>query len=190
MLGAVEHSIVRTNPDSCITKGTFFISHLNTSYMAVSQLHARGQEIGVNSITRNTKETYWARGSYDDWVAEMAGQRLIVEKFANITDGSVVGVRVPDLAVGGDTQFNMMYDQFFAYDASIVAPPGPIPIWPYTLQNKVYKAQFLCLFICDYYFRCLINVSQRMVVTVPKQVSLLAGRFLSTLSILVVILAP
>ena len=34
---------------------------------------------------------YWTDGTYDDWLAEMAGSRLIVEKFANITDGSVIG---------------------------------------------------------------------------------------------------
>ena len=38
----------------------------------------------------------------------MAGQRLIVERFANITDGSVTSIQAPGLLVGGDTQFDMM----------------------------------------------------------------------------------
>lgn len=38
----------------------------------------------------------------------MAGARLIVERFANITDGSVIGVRAPYLRVGGNKQFEMM----------------------------------------------------------------------------------
>ena len=34
---------------------------------------------------------YWTEGTYDDWLSEMAGGRLILERFANITDGSVIG---------------------------------------------------------------------------------------------------
>lgn len=41
----------------------------------------------------------------------MAGARLIIERFANITDGSVIGVRAPYLLVGADEQFSMMSDQ-------------------------------------------------------------------------------
>jgi hypothetical protein len=54
---------------------------------------------------------YWTDGSYDDWLGEMAGARLIIERFANITDGSVIGVRAPYLRVGGNVQFEMMADQ-------------------------------------------------------------------------------
>lgn len=32
-------------------------------------------------------------------------------RFANITDGSVIGVRAPYLRVGGNKQFEMMADQ-------------------------------------------------------------------------------
>ena len=42
------------------------------------------------SVTRDDPE-YWTDGSYDDWLAEMAGARLIVERFANISDGSIIG---------------------------------------------------------------------------------------------------
>jgi hypothetical protein len=66
----------------------------------------------------------------------MAGDRLIIERFANITDGTVVGVRAPYLRIGGNEQFNMMTDQFFAYDSSITAPLGRVPLWPYTLHFR------------------------------------------------------
>ena len=42
-----------------------------------------------------------------DWLAEMAGARLIIERFANITDGSVIGVRAPYLRVGKNNQFQV-----------------------------------------------------------------------------------
>jgi len=125
------------NPNGCSIKGSFFVSHKYTNYSAVQELHRRGHEIGVFSITTRDKPQYWTKGTYDDWLAEMAGDRLIIERFANITDGSVVGVRAPYLRVGGNTQFQMMSDQFFVYDASIAAPIGRVPVWPYTLLYRM-----------------------------------------------------
>jgi len=125
------------NPNGCTTRGTFFVSHKYTNYSAVQELHRVGHEIGVFSITNNEDPEYWSNGSYDDWLAEMAGARLIVERFANITDGTVVGVRAPQLRVGRNQQFEMMTDQFFLYDSSIIAPIGRKPIWPYTLHYSM-----------------------------------------------------
>jgi len=125
------------NPNGCSAKGTFFISHKYTNYSAVQEFHRKGHEIGVFSITRKQDPKYWTKGTYDDWLAEMAGDRLIIERFANITDGSVIGVRAPYLRVGGNTQFQMMNDQFFVYDSSIVSPFSRVPVWPYTLLYRM-----------------------------------------------------
>jgi len=127
----------RLNPNGCTAKGTFFVSHKYTNYSAVQELHRKGHEIGVFSITNEDSPKYWTDGSYDTWLAEMAGARLIIERFANITDGTVVGVRAPYLRVGANEQFSMMTDQFFAYDSSITAPLGRVPIWPYTLHYRM-----------------------------------------------------
>ena len=89
----------RVNPNGCPIRGTFFVSHKYTNYSAVQELHRRGNEIGVFSITHKDDPNYWTKGSYDDWLSEMAGCRLIIEKFANITDNSVIGVRAPYLKV-------------------------------------------------------------------------------------------
>lgn len=109
------------------------------------------------SITNSEDHEYWTKGSYDDWLGEMAGARLIIERFANISGdgaGSVIGVRAPFLKVknngsdvkrvaintftqvGGNEQFEMMRDQFFLYDSSIAAPLNRVPIWPYTLDYR------------------------------------------------------
>jgi len=127
----------RLNPNGCTARGTFFVSHKFTSYSAVQELHRKGHEIGVFSVTNEDDSVYWSDGSYDNWLAEMAGDRLIIERFANITDGTVVGVRAPYLLVGGNEQFNMMTDQFFAYDASITVPLSRVPVWPYTLHSRI-----------------------------------------------------
>ncbi|XP_037078983.1 LOW QUALITY PROTEIN: chitin deacetylase 1-like [Pollicipes pollicipes] len=125
------------NPNGCPIKGTFFVSHKYTNYTAVQDLHNRGHEIAVFSITQNDEVNFWSNASRTDWSKEMAGQRFIIEKFSAIDDNSVVGMRTPYLRVGGNNQFFMMKDQSFLYDSTITAPLSDIPIWPYTLLNQM-----------------------------------------------------
>jgi len=127
----------RQNPNGCTIKGTFFVSHKYSNYSAVQELHRKGHEIAVFSITNKEDDNYWSKGTYDDWLAEMAGDRLIIERFANITDNSIIGVRAPYLRVGGNIQFEMMKDQLFIYDSSITAPLSRVPVWPYTLYFRM-----------------------------------------------------
>merc|ERR1712180_320950 len=61
----------------------------------------------------------------------------IIDKFANITDNSVVGLRAPYLRVGGNRQFTMMEEQAFLYDSSITAPLRNPPLWPYTMYFRM-----------------------------------------------------
>lgn len=67
----------------------------------------------------------------------MGGQRIITEKYANITDNSVVGVRAPYLRVGGNNQFTMMEEEAFLYDSTITAPLNNPPLWPYTMYFRM-----------------------------------------------------
>lgn len=128
---------VRKNPNGCDVKGTFFVSHKYTNYTAVQSLHRLGHEIAAHSITHNDDESLWSSASVDDWAKEMAGVRLIIDKFANITDNSVVGMRAPYLRVGGNNQFSMMEDQAFLYDSTVTAPLQNPPLWPYTLYFRM-----------------------------------------------------
>ncbi|KAH8025126.1 hypothetical protein HPB51_003968 [Rhipicephalus microplus] len=82
-------------------------------------------------------EKYWSEASTETWAKEMAGVRLIMERFANITDNSIVGVRAPYLRVGGNSQFFMMEEQAFLYDSTIAAPLSNPPLWPYTLYFRM-----------------------------------------------------
>lgn len=63
--------------------------------------------------------------------------RIIIEKYANITDNAVVGVRAPYLRVGGNNQFTMMEEQAFLYDSTITAPLSNPPLWPYTMYFRM-----------------------------------------------------
>jgi len=127
----------RVNPNGCTVKGTFFVSHKYTNYSAVQDLHRLGHEIGTFSISSNSDEDYWAKGSKETWEREMSGNRKIIELFANITDFSIFGVRAPQLKTGGNNQFSMMNSSFFSYDSSITVPLSDKPVWPYTLDYKV-----------------------------------------------------
>ncbi|KAL1466396.1 hypothetical protein MTO96_026734 [Rhipicephalus appendiculatus] len=93
----------RNNPNGCQIKATYFVSHKYTNYSAVQELHRRGHEMAAHSITHKHVEKYWSEASTETWAKEMAGVRLIMERFANITDNSIVGVRAP-LPQGGRQQ--------------------------------------------------------------------------------------
>merc|ERR1712106_92712 len=127
----------RKNPNGCDIKASFFVSHKYTNYSSVQEMHYLGHEIAAHSITHNDDEQFWTQATVDDWAKEMAGSRLIIDKFANITDNSVVGLRAPYLRVGGNNQFTMMEEQAFLYDSSITAPLSDIPQWPYTLYYRM-----------------------------------------------------
>jgi len=127
----------RINPNGCTIKGTFFLSHKYSNYSAVQDLHRKGHEIAVHSITHNSKETYWSNNTVANWAKEMAGARVIFERFANITDNSIVGIRAPLLKVGGNSQFKMMEEQGFLYDSSMGAPLSQKPQYPYTLHHRM-----------------------------------------------------
>lgn len=127
----------RKNPNGCQIKATFFLSHKYANYSAVQELHRRGHEIASHSITHNADERFWSNATVDDWAKEMAGMRIIVEKFANISDNSVVGLRAPYLRVGGNNQFVMMEEQAFLYDSTVTAPLTNPPLWPYTMYFRM-----------------------------------------------------
>ncbi|KZS21112.1 Uncharacterized protein APZ42_012228 [Daphnia magna] len=128
---------VRKNPNGCDIKATFFVSHKYSNYSGVQEIHRKGHEIAAHSITHNDDESFWSTASVDDWAKEMAGARLIIDKFANITDNSIVGMRAPYLRVGGNNQFTMMEEQAFLYDSTITAPLQNPPLWPYTLYFRM-----------------------------------------------------
>lgn len=98
---------------------------------------SRPRLTNFSSRRHNANEKYWSEASTEAWAKEMAGVRLIIERFSNITDNSIVGVRAPYLRVGGNNQFFMMEEQAFLYDSTITAPLSNPPLWPYTLYFRM-----------------------------------------------------
>ena len=55
----------------------------------------------------------------------------------------IVGMRAPFLAVGGDTMYQMLWDNGFLYDSSIPSSQTTPPLWPYTLDSPLPHACFV-----------------------------------------------
>lgn len=121
------------NPNECPMRGTFFVSHEYTNYQMVQDMHYKGHEISIYSVTsRNLADE-----PYSEWIQEMVGMRSMLEKWANVSSYDVLGLRAPRLKPGYNNQYDMMLDYGYAWDSSIAVPPQRIPVWPYTLDYKV-----------------------------------------------------
>ncbi|CAB3400850.1 unnamed protein product [Caenorhabditis bovis] len=129
-----EHDVIK-NPNGCDVKATFFISHEWTNYDAVNWLVQKNMEIASNSISHMSLE----HEDTNRWLNEMDGQRRILAKFGGVPEESIIGIRAPQLALGGDDQFEMMSGAGFVWDNSMSANPGinGDPYWPQTLDYAV-----------------------------------------------------
>ncbi|KAI6222637.1 Polysaccharide deacetylase [Aphelenchoides besseyi] len=128
------------NPNGCPIRGTFFVSHEWTNYNEVQWIAEQGHELASNSISHRLL----SGANWTEWLAEMDGQRRVMAKFANVVDSEIVGMRAPQLGLGGDVQFLMAKSSSFIYDNTIGADPdvNGAPFWPHTLDFAVpYKCE-------------------------------------------------
>ena len=121
------------NPNGCDAKATFFVSHRYNNYSMVQELHRRGHEMAVHSISHENDEEYWDNGTETTWAAEMGGARDILVKWGNVPVDDIYGSRAPLLRLGGNRQFSALEKEGFVYDSSMVAPLTNPPYWPYPL---------------------------------------------------------
>ncbi|KAI6211169.1 hypothetical protein M3Y96_00405400 [Aphelenchoides besseyi] len=123
------------NPNGCPIRGTFFVSHEWTNYNEVQWLAEQGHELASNSISHRLL----SGANWTEWLSEIDGQRRVMAKFANVVDSEIVGMRAPQLGLGGDVQFLMAKNAGFIYDNTINADPdvNGAPFWPHTLDFAV-----------------------------------------------------
>ena len=124
----------RKNPNGCPIRATHFNSDGSTDYSIVKRLYEEGHEIGSHSVTHRVPQTWWKEASLTDWKREIQGQRKNIHRKAGIPMEDIRGSRAPFLQLGGDTQFHMLTEEGFTYDASMSAQTNP-PTWPFTLQS-------------------------------------------------------
>ncbi|KAJ8708746.1 hypothetical protein PYW08_010128 [Mythimna loreyi] len=122
----------RKNFNGCPLGATFYVSHEYTDYTLVNELYNQGYEIALNSISHRTPQAYWAKANYSIIKEEIADQRIQMAHFANISQASIKGVRLPFLQMSGNSSFQVMADYGFDYDASW--PTVTRNFWPYSLD--------------------------------------------------------
>uniref|UniRef100_A0A8R1DKH9 EGF-like domain-containing protein n=1 Tax=Caenorhabditis japonica TaxID=281687 RepID=A0A8R1DKH9_CAEJA len=118
------------NSNGCAIKGTFFISHQWNNYDQTLWLHSKKHEISVNSIT---KEDLSGR-TKERWYKEQKGMRETLAEFSYVDRSQIVGTRSPLFKIGGDSQFEMMAENNFTYDNSMLVNGA---YWPQTLDHKL-----------------------------------------------------
>jgi len=127
------------NPNGCPIRATHFVTHQSNDYSLNNKYFGMGHEIASHSITHRSNTTYWRTLPPDGWVDEMVGMKHMIEKYAKLPAGSVIGMRAPYLQGGGDRQFQIFGDNGFKYDCSTPNREFghtnmPNGIWPYTLD--------------------------------------------------------
>ncbi|KAI4466001.1 chitin deacetylase-like 9 isoform a [Holotrichia oblita] len=123
----------RTNPDGAQIGATLYVPHEYTDYERVNNLYNLGLEVAVHTISRNSLSSYWQEASLETLVEEFYGQRQILSRFANIPIEDIVGAKIPNLEMVGNTLFEAYAESGIEYDNSWVAR-STTKYYPYTLD--------------------------------------------------------
>ncbi|XP_018576457.1 uncharacterized protein LOC108914999 [Anoplophora glabripennis] len=123
----------RNNPNDEPISATFFVPHEYTDYEIVNKIYNSGFEIGVHSITKNNLQTYWRGATEGLLEQEFGGQKKILNKFANIPEEDIAGVRTPQLQLAGNYSIKAYQAAGLSYDSSWPTLPD-ISLYPYTLD--------------------------------------------------------
>lgn len=120
----------RKNPNGCPILGTFYVSHEWTDYSQVQTLYSRGHEMASHGVSHSFGEKF----TKNQWHREVHGQRQILNLYGGVKMEDVRGMRAPFLQVGGNKQFEMLYEANFTYDSSMPVFENNPPYFPYTLD--------------------------------------------------------
>ncbi|GJQ83036.1 hypothetical protein Trydic_g15850 [Trypoxylus dichotomus] len=123
----------RKNPDGVQIGATFYVPHEYTDYGRVNAIYNMGLEIAVHTISRSSLAEYWQSATLETLVQEFGGQREILSKFANIPIEDIVGAKVPNLQMAGNTLFEAYQQSEIEYDNSWTSRSNA-RYYPYTLD--------------------------------------------------------
>ncbi|KAI2810933.1 Adenylate cyclase type 8 [Blomia tropicalis] len=132
------------NPNGCPVQATYFVSHVDTNYKLVHELHRRGNEIGAHSISKskNNYQDYWKNLNFIGWKEEFGGQRRIISKYADIPLTDIKGARAPNLQTSGNITIAALVSEDYEYDCSSPTRAGiKTPFFPYTLDYGGQRGQ-------------------------------------------------
>ncbi|XP_077544681.1 chitin deacetylase 8-like [Haemaphysalis longicornis] len=131
----LDKSRRKNKQKGCGIAATFFVSGEYLDYEAVNQLHSRGSEIAVKSISHRMDSSYWQTINTTQWEREVLDQRAMLTAFGNVPFSDIAGFRGPFLITGGDQGFSMLH-KHFRYDSTLVHQRvrGERPFYPYTMD--------------------------------------------------------
>nr|CAI5854340.1 unnamed protein product [Callosobruchus analis] len=121
------------NPDGISIICTFFLPHEYTNYEIVNDLSNNGQEIAVNSITKNNDPDYWREATEETLTQEFLGMKKILTRFANISSDNILGVRTPQFQLAGNHTISAYQAADLRYDSSWPTLSSQ-KLFPYTLD--------------------------------------------------------
>ena len=126
----------RKNPNGCPISMTLFVSHQYTNYCMAGELWKNGHEMASHSITHRLPVSYWRNAPARDYDMEINDQKYNIAKLGGIDEKTIKGYRSPFLQPGGDTQFTILQQRGFLYDASLLVnvDRSAAIYWPYTLD--------------------------------------------------------
>lgn len=81
----------RKNPNNCPISATYFVTHEYTDYSLVNELHLKGNDIALHSISHTVNIDYWRHATVETLKREFADQRTLMSKFANIPQADIKG---------------------------------------------------------------------------------------------------
>ncbi len=81
--------------------------------------------------------SFGERFSKSQWAKEINGQREIIHSYSGVKLEDIRGMRAPFLQIGGNKQFEMLYETNFTYDSSMAIFENSPPFWPYTLDYTI-----------------------------------------------------
>ena len=85
----------------------------------------------------NHRHSFGERFDKKQWEKEIIGQREILHLYGGVNRADIRGMRAPFLQVGGNKQFEMLYEGNFTYDSSMPIFENNPPFWPYTLDFSI-----------------------------------------------------
>lgn len=130
------------NPDGCGLGMTIFAAGKESNNCSLHKLYTLGYEVASSTYSMTPADTL----SDKDW------DKYLVEDRDNVTKGSyldvdhIQGMRAPKERPGGDLQFQVLMDNGFSYDSSILYVPesekdSP---WPFTLDMSLDDMKYSC----------------------------------------------
>jgi peptidoglycan/xylan/chitin deacetylase (PgdA/CDA1 family) len=121
------------NPNGAPISSTYYITHEYNNYSMIHELHNKGHEIALHSISHTSMTDYWKKLNGTGWELEVRDQRGQVAHFAKIEKKAIKGFRAPFLQTGGDAMMQVLYDEGLEYDCSRPTRNFLDPaLWPYT----------------------------------------------------------